>query len=70
MFIGLSANIFVPSDMGLREEHNDQVTIPKAEHDRLLQLEANYEFLRQELANLKRMLFGSKSERHVREDPS
>jgi len=69
-FRGFQPLFSVPSGMGLQEEHSDQVTISKAEHDRLLQLEANYEFLRQELANLKRMLFGSKSERHIGDDPS
>jgi transposase len=56
--------------MASEQEHTEKVTISKAEYDRLIQLEAHYEFLRQELSNLKRMLFGSKSERHIGEDPS
>jgi len=33
-------------------------------------LQAEYLYLKQELAQLKRMIFGSKSERHIGNDPS
>ena len=53
--------------MVLQEEHTEFIRIPKQEYD---QMQQTIVLLQQELANLKRMLFGSKSERHTGEDPS
>lgn len=56
--------------MAIQEEHTEQVTISRAEYERLKQVEAKMVFLHEEIAHLKRILFGSKSERHIGEDPS
>ena len=41
--------------------------VPKEEYDKLL---SDYEYLKQQLQELKRMIFGSKSERFVPSDDS
>jgi len=50
-----------------QEISSDQQYVPL---EKYLQLQAEYEYLKQELAQLKRMIFGSKSERHIGNDPS
>jgi hypothetical protein len=57
-------------------ENSPLITISRAEYERLLQTEKDLEkakleqsYLRQEIANLKRMLFGKKSERFAK-DPT
>jgi len=60
--------------MVLQENHTEYIQIPKTEYEALQAQLNRYRMeqvlLQQELANLKRMLFGSKSERHIGEDPS
>lgn len=53
--------------MDLRENNAEQITIPKQEYD---ELRHTVVLLQQELSNLKRMLFGKKSERFIPEDPA
>jgi len=70
---GLQRILSVPSSMILEEENTDYIHLPKKEYE-ALQVQLNQAvvqqaLLQQELANLKRMLFGSKSERHIGEDP-
>ena len=67
--------------MSNEEQKPDYIQISRLEFDQLrkdneaLQARLNQTLmhqvlLEQELANLKRMLFGSKSERHIGDDPS
>ncbi len=63
---GVQRILSVPSSMILEEENTEYVRIPKKEYESLQQTVV---LLQQELANLKRALFGSKSERHIGEDP-
>ena len=70
---GVQRILSVPSSMILEEENTEYVRLPKKEYE-ALQVQLNQSLmqqvlLQQELANLKRMLFGSKSERHIGEDP-
>jgi transposase len=73
-FQGFQRILFVPSGMALSKDHTEYVQVPKQEYEalqaRLNQSLMHQVLLEQELANLKRMLFGSKSERHIGEDPS
>ena len=83
-FRGFQRILFVSSGMQNEEQKPDSIQISRREYNRFLQLEKDNATLQeqlnqtrmhqvlmeQELANLKRMLFGSKSERHIGEDPS
>jgi len=65
----LQRYLFVSSSMISTPENSPLITISRAEYERLLQTEKDLEkakleqsYLRQEIANLKRMLFGKKSQ--------
>jgi transposase len=51
-------------------ESNKNITITDAEYKRFLAQESEIEWLRHQLSELKRMLFGAKSERHIATDPA
>lgn len=46
-------------------ESNETVTISKAEYEAFLKLKTEFEFLKHELSELKRMVFGAKRERFI-----
>jgi len=64
---GVQRILSVSSSMILEEENTEFVRIPRKEYEHMQQ---TIVMLQQELANLKRALIGSKSERHIGEDPS
>lgn len=47
----------------------ETITISKAEYQELLGLKSEVEWLRHQLAELKRMIYGSKRERFIAPDP-
>lgn len=51
----------------MQKEEQETVTLSKKEYENIL---AKNHYLEQELANIRRMLFGRKSERYVPEDPA
>jgi transposase len=83
-FQGFQRILFVSSGMQSEEQISDYIQISRQEYNQFLQLRKDAESLQiqlnqarmdqilmaQELANLKRMIFGAKSERHIGEDPS
>ncbi len=50
--------------------NSENITIPKAEYQELLKKVSEVELLRQQLADLQRMIFGQKRERFVLPDPN
>jgi len=69
---GFQRHLFVSSSMVSSKRDDTQITIPREEYERLLQTEKDLQqakmdqmYLVNEIANLKRMLFGKKSERFV-----
>lgn len=50
--------------------NSENITIPKAEYQELLKKVSEVELLRQQLADLQRMIFGQKRERFILPDPS
>ena len=69
-FQGFQRFLCVSSGMQKAEENTEFVQISRQEYDQMIEMKQTIFLLQQELANLKRMLFGSKSERHIGEDPS
>ena len=47
----------------------EMITITKAEYDRLLAQQTEIDYLKHQLAELKRLIFGTKSERFISPDP-
>lgn len=50
--------------------NSENITIPKAEYQELLKKVSEVELLRQQLADLQRMIFGQKRERFILPDPN
>jgi transposase len=48
----------------------ENITISFAEYNELLSFKSEVEYLRFQLSEMKRLIFGSKSERHITEDPN